>query len=72
MVQLCEKANETYAVKNVNMPWVLAIEGRRVVGVGGQVIDRLFTRFDRRRYVHLNQNFIFLILVRNFFIFLNG
>ena len=52
MVQLCERANESYAVINLNIPELLAIEGRRLVGVGGQIMDRLFIKFHKRRQVH--------------------
>ena len=54
MVQLCEK-NETYAVINLNIKSLIAIEGRRVVGVVGQAIDRLLVRFDKRRYLFQRQ-----------------
>ena len=54
MVQLCEK-NETYVVLNPNIKSLIAIEGRRVVGVAGQTIDRLLTRFDKRRYLFQRQ-----------------
>lgn len=49
MVKLCEKANETYAVLNLNMKGILEIKGRRLLGVAGQTIDSLLTRPERRR-----------------------
>ena len=53
MVKLCERANETYSVINLNIRDLLLIEGRRLVGVAGQAIDSLFTRLDKRRYYSL-------------------
>ena len=49
MVKLCERENETYAVTNINMRDLMAIDGRRLLGLAGQSIDRLFVRFERRR-----------------------
>ena len=53
MVKLCERANETYSVINLNIRDLLLIEGRRLVGVAGQAIDSLFPRLDKRRYYSL-------------------
>ena len=49
MVRLCERANETYAVTNLNIRDLLLIEGRKLLGVAGQAIDNLFARLDKRR-----------------------
>ena len=51
MVKLCERENETYAVTNLNIRDLIKIEGRRLLGMAGQSIDNLFTRFDKRRYL---------------------
>ena len=49
MVRLCERANETYAVTNLNIRDLLLIEGRKLLGGAGQAIDNLFARLDKRR-----------------------
>ena len=48
MVKLCEK-NETYAILNPDMKEMLKIEGNKLVGTAGFAIDRLLTKFDKRR-----------------------
>ena len=49
MVRLCERANETFAVLDVKVKEVMTIQGKQVLGIGGEAIDRLLTRVDRRR-----------------------
>ena len=49
MVQLCERENETYACSNINLRGLFAIDGNRLVGYGGKVIDKLFPKLDKRR-----------------------
>ena len=48
MAQFCEK-NETYASLNLPIKELVAIDGRRLTGIGGRLVDRFFTRFDKRR-----------------------
>ena len=76
MVQLCERENETYASLNLNLREFLAIDGNRLIGFSGKVLDKLLTRPDKRRYCVIHSVYTILIFPSNlimetFFIELN-
>ena len=49
MVHLCKRENETYATLNPNLRDLLAIDGNRLIGFTGKVLDKLLPRLDKRR-----------------------
>ena len=49
MVQLCERDNETFAVRNFNTKGIFEVKGKRLIGVLGEAMDRLFIKFAKRR-----------------------
>ena len=49
MSQLCQKDNETYAVPNINVRGLFEIDGKRLVGLLGEIYDRVIVKFAERR-----------------------